>query len=208
MLFVLGGSRFAEIAQILFITSIFAATLSFHNAVARYMFALGRERVLPRAVGRTNPRTGSPQVASMLQSTIGFAVIALFAAAGLDPVVQLFFWIGTSGAFGVLILLAATSLAVIGFFIRGQSGENIWSRIIAPGLSSVALSALIWKAIDDYAALLGVEPDNAMAWILPSTFLVAAVLGVLWALVLRNTRKDVYDSIGLGPNATVARRSN
>ena len=39
----------ADIATLLFCTSLFAASLSFHNAVARYFFALGRARVLPRS---------------------------------------------------------------------------------------------------------------------------------------------------------------
>ena len=43
----------ADIATLLFCTSLFAASLSFHNAVSRYFFALGRAGVLPRAFGRT-----------------------------------------------------------------------------------------------------------------------------------------------------------
>jgi len=38
----------------LFATSLFAALLSFHNAVARYAFALGREGMLPSVLGRVN----------------------------------------------------------------------------------------------------------------------------------------------------------
>src|SRR5215218_1322705 len=37
---------------------------------------------------------------------------------GWDPMVRLFFWGGTTGAFGVLCLLVATSLAVLAFFAR------------------------------------------------------------------------------------------
>ena len=58
-------------ATVLFMTSLFAAMISFHNAVARYMFALGRERVLPGALGRTEPRSGAPRVASLSQSPSG-----------------------------------------------------------------------------------------------------------------------------------------
>ena len=53
LLFGLGGSgALAQAAQWLFLTSLFAAALAFHN-VWRYMFALGREGVLPAALGRT-----------------------------------------------------------------------------------------------------------------------------------------------------------
>ena len=35
--------------------------ISFHNTTARYIFALGRERVLPPVFGRTGLRTGAPE---------------------------------------------------------------------------------------------------------------------------------------------------
>ena len=52
------GAFWGDSASLLFCTSLFAALLSFHNAVARYFFALGRERVLPgvlRARARRAP---------------------------------------------------------------------------------------------------------------------------------------------------------
>jgi hypothetical protein len=112
---------------VLSMTSLFAAMLSFHNAVARYMFALGRERVLP-ALGRTHLPTGAPRIALLTQSAIGLAVIVVYALAGWDPTVRLLFWLGTTGAFGVLCLLAVTLIAVIRFFARDPRGENAWRR--------------------------------------------------------------------------------
>ena len=45
------GAFWGDSASLLFATSLFAALLSFHNAVSRYTFALGREGVLPRRSG-------------------------------------------------------------------------------------------------------------------------------------------------------------
>jgi amino acid transporter len=205
MLFGLGSSTVGEIAQVLFLTSLFAAMISFHNAVARYMFALGRERVLPAAMGRTAARSGSPVVASAVQSVLGLAVIVGYAVAGLDPLVKLFFWIGTTGGFGVLLLFAATSAAVIGYFLRDPQGENLWRRAIAPGLAFIALVAISWRAVDDYATLLGVAPGSTESWLLPAAYAIAAAVGIGWALVLRSTRPEVYAAIGLGANAPTGR---
>jgi amino acid transporter len=55
----LGGTA-VLIAEVLLVTSILAAAISFHNTVARYMFALGRERVLPSMLGRTSARAPPP----------------------------------------------------------------------------------------------------------------------------------------------------
>ena len=53
------GKWFADIATVLFVTSLFAALLSFHNSVARYFFSLGREGVLPSRA-RPGERQGRP----------------------------------------------------------------------------------------------------------------------------------------------------
>ena len=199
MLFAMSSSTVAEIATVLFMTSLFAAMISFHNAVARYMFALGRERVLPGALARTEPRTGAPRVASLSQSAFGLAVIVLYALAGWDPMVRLFFWLGTTVAFGVLCLLAVTSIAVIRFFARDPRGEPAWRRLVAPALATLALLAMVWSGLANYATLLGVPPGSTEAWVLPVLFAVAGVAGILYGLWLRSSRPDVYQGIGLGP---------
>ena len=112
MLFALGSGVLPHLGRTLFLTSLFAAALAFHNACWRYSFALGRERVLPAALGRTG-RSGVPMTASAVQSAFGLVVIIVYAMAHWDPMVNLFFWLGTTGAVGILILLAVTSIAVI-----------------------------------------------------------------------------------------------
>lgn len=84
-------------------SNLLQATHSAHGASCRtYVFALGRERVLPEILGRTSPRTSSPKLGSLIQTGFGLAVIVVYAAAGWDPVVHLFFWGGTTGGLGVL----------------------------------------------------------------------------------------------------------
>ncbi|MFI7432083.1 amino acid permease [Micromonospora haikouensis] len=192
------GDTAVTIGQALFMTSVLAAMISFHNTTARYAFALGRERVLPAAFGQTSPRTGSPRVASLAQSVLGLLVIVLYAVNGWDPVLQLFYYAGSGGGFGVLLLIATTSIAVMAYFARTRAQENLWRRLIAPGLAAVALVAIITVAVDNFAILLGVAPDSALRWAVPVAYPVAALVGVLWALVLRRSRPDVYARIGLG----------
>ena len=96
----------AQAAQALFMTSLFAAALSYHNVTWRYMFALSREGVLPAALSRTS-RASIPRAASLIQSVSGLAVIVLFAAARWPAMNGLFFGGGAMGGLGVMILLAA-----------------------------------------------------------------------------------------------------
>jgi amino acid transporter len=199
----LGGAAL-HLGHALFLTSLIAAMISFHNIIARYAFSLGREGVLPRAFGRTVPATGAPKNGSLAQSALGLVVIAVYALAGWDPLVRLFFWGGTCGAIGVLLLITVTSIAVIGYFARHPSGEDFWHRIGAPVIGTILLLVMSYLALTNIATLFGVEPGAGPTWVVPLSFAVVALAGILWALVLRSSRPDVYAGIGLGARSSTA----
>jgi amino acid transporter len=192
-----------HVGHALLITSVLAALVSFHNIIARYLFALGRERVLPAALGHNSHRTGSPVVGSIIQSFIGLVVIVGYAVSGWHPLVRLFYWGAASGGLGVLLLILITSVAVGVFFARNPFGENAWRRLIAPWLASAALAVVVSFVVRKFATLLGVVEDSALRWGVPLVYLTAVVIGVLWGMVLRVTRPDVYPGIGLGPRSVV-----
>ncbi len=200
LLFGLGGGWLSQAAQWLFLTSLFAAALAFHNVVWRYMYALGRESVLPAALGRTGGNN-IPKAASLTQSVMGLAVIVAFALGGWPPMADLFFWLGTTGGFGIIVLLALTSIAVIAFFGRDPRGEHPWRRLVAPALSAALLAGIVVLALLHYATLLGVGPGDPAAWALPASYGVVAVIGLAWGLILRARRPRVYAAIGLGAHA-------
>ncbi|MEV0453603.1 APC family permease [Catellatospora methionotrophica] len=202
LMFVLAGEHlgafFADAGNVLLVTSAFAAMLSYHNTVARYTFSLAREGVLPRSLARTGARSGAPVGASILQSVIGLAVIVVYAVAQLDPFTHLFFWLGMTGGFGVLLLLAGTSVAVVLYFAKDKRGESLWTRVIAPVLSALFLIWAVQQTVRDYGTMLGTGDDHAARWILPGLYLLVAVIGVIWALVLRGTNPALYAAIGKG----------
>ena len=49
------------------LTGSFACAMAFHNAAMRYYYAMGREGILPKALGRTHPTHKSPHVASVFR---------------------------------------------------------------------------------------------------------------------------------------------
>jgi amino acid transporter len=206
LLFTLGSGALGQAAQWLFLSSLFAAMLAFHNCCWRYAFALGREGVLPGVLSRTGSNN-IPKTASLAQSMTALAVIAGYALAGAPPMQDLFFDLGTTGGFGLLLLYALTSVAVIVFFARNRSQETAWARLIAPALAAVLLSGIAILAVQHYATLLGVAPGSAPAWALPAGYAAAAAAGLGWGLIIKIRRPDVYATIGLGAHAATRQAS-
>ena len=58
------GASLTDAFRLLIVTSSFACQLAFFNTSARYVYALGRERILPSALGRTQRTHQTPHMAS------------------------------------------------------------------------------------------------------------------------------------------------
>ncbi|WP_431781335.1 APC family permease [Streptomyces chumphonensis] len=202
------GGTFTDVLHVLFLTGIFACMLAFHNVVARYAFAMGREGLLPAAVGRAARGTGAPAVGSMLQTAVALLVVLAFALADdgphgdpTTPVLELFTWMGNVGALGVIALMATTSVAVIAFFVRRGAVAVQGARLACAGLAALALTVIFGYAVADFEVLLGTDPDSALRWVLPGVIGAAALAGVVVGLVLRSARPATYARIGLGNEA-------
>ncbi|GHA89931.1 amino acid permease [Streptomyces chryseus] len=202
------GSTFTDVLHILFVTGMFAALLSFHNVVARYAFAMGREGLLPASFGRTNKTSGAPAAGSLLQSGLSLAVVLAFAVSDdkpagdpTVPVLHLFTWMGNVGALGVILLMAAASVAVIAFFVRRGAGRAQAGRLVASGIAAVALLVIAFYTVRDFDVLVGAGPGSALSWILPGVIGVALVGGLVYGAVLRSAKPEVHARIGLGNEA-------
>ena len=198
------SSTFADIATLLFCTSLFAALLSFHNAVARYVFALGREGVLPQVCGRTRRGSGAPYVGSTLQTLLAAVIIAVFALSDADPVLELFTWLTNLGALGVMLLLALASFAVVGYFSRRSHDESDWAVKISPAIAGILLTAVFVTALLNFNVLItGLQdaPLDDRSIILPAILIGGGLLGLAIGAWLRSSRPQVYDRIGEGGEA-------
>jgi len=132
------GAWMAHTMGILVISSLFAGLLAFQNSASRYFFALSRDGALPRLFCQVN-RRGAPAAAAGLTSLLSGAVIALFVAAGLDPILSMFFWFSGVAVVSIVFIEILVCLAVIVFFMRQVDKAGLFVSKLAPALSGIGL---------------------------------------------------------------------
>src|SRR4029077_12215812 len=137
--------------SILIITGSFACGMAFHNTACRYFYSLGRERVLPKALGQTHPRYKSPYIASITQSVIAAVIVILFAifAGTTNPTQQAYVDLyGLMAIMGVIVILAVqalVSVAILRYFLQHHSSDvNWWSTILAPIISFIGQAFVLY----------------------------------------------------------------
>ncbi|MFC4942941.1 APC family permease [Pseudonocardia sp. GCM10023141] len=183
------GTVMTTIMSVLMCTSLFASLVAVQNAASRYIYALGRERVLPRAVGRTHAVHGSPARASLVVTAVNVVVPAIYALAGLDPYLNLATSMGGLGVVGIIVIQAAAAASVIGFF-RGRADRHWWRTLVAPGIGLVGLVVAVVLIVANFSLVTGT--DSAIVNGLPWLIVIAAAGGLGYALWLRGNRPEIY----------------
>lgn len=186
------GERAAVVLQLLVVTSTFAAVLGLFNSSTRYLYALARDGVLPRALGHTHPEYHSPHVAGIFLTALGVIFQISAGLAGLDPLLNIAPMFIGLGSLGLMFLLSITSLGIPIFFAR--RGEYGLSKTAAPLAGGIAVAACTVLAAMNYSILTGVDNEliNSLPWFLVGL----AVVGAGQALYLRRYRPAAYEQIG------------
>jgi amino acid transporter len=188
------GGWATTVMRLLIVTSGLAALLAIHNAVTRYGYALGRESVIPARLAAVHPRHRSPHVASIVQSVLAAVVIAAFALANTDPVLQMAAWSASAGTIGIIALQSLTSFSVASFFGRGD-GPRSGSAVAIGLLGGVLLAGAVVLIIRyiDLATLTADFTTNAVIVAIP---LVLFAAGTGYGVWLRRSRPSVYAGLG------------
>ncbi|MTD52451.1 APC family permease [Amycolatopsis pithecellobii] len=181
------------VIHILIITSMFAALLTFHNNVARYLFSLARQGALPAFLGRTHVKRQSPHIACVVQTIMVGVVVAVFAVARLDPYTTLFSWMTGIGAVAIILLQFVASIAIFVFFRRNNLDKRVWNTVIAPLLGMAGLAPILYFALSQVDVLLGT--GGWLATLLVGLVFASLLGGIAWGLVLRKARPRAYSRL-------------
>lgn len=185
------GGPLTTLMEVLLLVSLFAAMLAFHNSATRYLYSLGRARVLPRVLARTRAN-GAPQLAGAVQAVFAAAVAGLFAVSGADPIGSLVPSMIGFGTLSVLVLQGLAALSIVVHFRRARD-PRVWSTLVAPGIGFLGLLWIVVMAIANFDIVAG--SDALAVRMLPLLLVVALVGGVAYAAYLRRRRPEVYQGL-------------
>ena len=166
----------ADLITVLYFTSLFACILAFHNVASRYVFALSQHDVLPASLSVPHQKHGSPHAASLWIS--GVVAVSIVAAVGfqLDPIAQFYTWFAAATTVGFVVLLIATSVAVLVFFAKDRRGQSQWRVRVAPALGLVGLAVTLVLILTNLDGLAG---SSALGWGIVGLLVLAFAVGVV-----------------------------
>lgn len=189
------GHWLSLIMSALFVTSVFAGLLAFHNSVSRYFYAMGREGLLPAHFGKTHERHQSPHTGSIAQTILAVVVVGIFVVAKLDPVLALFSWLTNVATLGIIALMVIASFSVPAFFAKNVGlSEGFAATLLAPVLAGLGLLAVFILAVVKFDVLTGAS--SLLSYSLTGLLLVAVIVGIFLALRLKAKDPSRYQTIG------------
>ena len=179
---------YANLVDLAAVSAIIAVLLAIHTANFRVLYALGRDGVLPKPLGRTHPKHQTPHVAIIVYS-IFTLVIGLAAGAGWGPLAS-FGDLGYLSSLAILPVYIGANVALPFFIYRRYRNEfSVIVHVVFPVVSSAIFLVAIWLSIHPYPTS---APENIFPWLLLA-FIIASIAV---ALVLRRRGSPVLAKLG------------
>ncbi len=207
------GVGIKDLFQILIITGSFACSLAFWNTANRYLFSMGRERILPSLLGRTHATHKSTFVATVIVGVFCVAVTTLFAAGWVgggqqealgitesSPIVALFqigTWLPFQGNMLLLPIMAMCDMAILVYFLRPENrdGFHWFKTLVAPIIGAGSISFAVYLMLQNRGALT-TGSRTGWAFAVPfyalGIFLGGCLLGIIYYIWSRKR----YDAVG------------
>jgi amino acid transporter len=167
----------------------------------RYYYAMGREGILPRSLGRTHPHYRSPHVASITQTVIAIVLVLAwgigsgfgFGDAADTAYVRIYTMMAVQGVVWLLAIQAVCALAVLVWHRRHKHPDSWLVVVLCPIVAiigQVFAIYLLFANIDVLAGTIGyVDLIGPIA-------LIGVAIGLGYAFWLKKTNRAKFDTIG------------
>ena len=201
----LGGAWITDVYLFLIVSGSFACALAFHNAAARYMYAIGREvPQLSANLGATHGKHHSPHIASIVQSVITLVLTLGFyflTPKGSDPTqggyIYLYGLLALLGTMAILLVMVICSVAVIWYFhVKKVHPGNVITTAVVPALGGIGMLYVVYLLFSNLSFAGGAAAGSLFFKIIPYITLATFVVGLVAALWLRANHRETYEAIG------------
>jgi putrescine importer len=153
-----GGQFLNTFFTAAYIAGCIGSALTSQASVARILYAMGRDGIMPRKVfGHVSLRYATPTFAILVVSVISLA--ALFIDLG---------FLASIVSFGALVAFSAVNLTVIKHYFVDEGDKNVFNNLILPAIGFV-LTAWLW---------------TSLSWLTLEVGLIWLALGFVWLLVV------------------------
>ncbi|NVN50256.1 amino acid permease [Mycolicibacterium hippocampi] len=154
-----GGQFLNTFFTAAYVAGCVGSALTSQASVARILFAMGRDGVLPRKVfGHVSARFSTPVYAIAVVSVVSLLAIVIDLA-----------MLASLVSFGALVAFSAVNLSVIKhFFVDRGERSNVLLNLVAPAIGFI-LTVWLWTSLSGMTLVLG------LIWL---------AIGVLWLVVV------------------------
>lgn len=181
------GSWYGNLVDLAAVSALVAVLLAIHTANFRVLYSLGRDGILPRALGRTHHRHKTPHIAIIVYS-VATLVVSLLAGAGWGPM-NAFSNLGYLSSLGILPVFIATNIALPVFIRKCYPAEfSVLMHVILPTVSSITFLAAIWLNIHPW-------PQGALSYF-PWVVLAVIVASAIGSVILKRRNPAALDRLG------------
>jgi amino acid transporter len=181
------GKHVGWLVLLTVINSTFAIVMSAFSATVRVLYSMGRENVLPSALGTTDPKSMVPRRAGIAYGT--FTLVLVLIAGFAWGAVEFWTFAGVLGAIGLIIAYMIICVSVPFFYWRNYRGEFSWWR---HGLLPVA--GAVAALLPLYGAVWPI-PDFPLK-LVPYVFLIWVALGAVYLVHAVKRRPHVLEGMG------------
>jgi amino acid transporter len=188
------GSWLGTLAEVGGMCAAFIVCVACATAASRTLFAMGREGVLPKALGQTHPRFKTPVAATVVVTVLAIVMALLMGyplsdSAFGQPLSNYYFW-ATTGTLLVIVVYIMICLGGIVYFWNTRASRN-WNPLVHVGIplvGAIVFGAALYGSIHP-------APPGILRWT-PYVALVWLAIGIGVLLWLRASRPDQVAQIG------------
>jgi amino acid transporter len=196
-----GNTFLKDVMQVFILTGSFACAMAFHNVTMRYFYAMGREGILPRSLGKTHPHYKSAYVASITQTVVALVLVLAwgigsgfsFADSADTAYVRIYTMMAVQGVVWLLAIQAVCALAVLVWHRRHKHPDSWLVVVLCPIIAIVGqvfAIYLLFKNIDVLAGTIGyVDLIGPIA-------IIGVIIGLGYAFILKSTNRKKFDTVG------------